>query len=251
MTHGLFVWYELATTDTDAAAAFYGQVIGWTVQPMPELSYAVFTTGETRSAGLMTLPDRLRDLGVPPHWLGYVAVDDVDAYAERFRAEGGEVRHPPTDIPGIGRFAVVADPQGAVLALFKGASDMQPELPMMEPGRVGWHELYTSDWPKAFDFYERLFGWSRAEAIDMGPMGTYQLFSYEGASRGGMMNAPGGMPPHWGFYFVVRGIDQAIERVRAAGGEILHGPQEVPGGAWIIQARDPQGAHFALVSATR
>src|SRR4051794_27417142 len=144
MTHGPFVWYELATTDTDAATAFYTKVVGWTVQPVPELSYAIFMTGETRSAGLMTLPERLRDLGVPPHWLGYVAVDDVDACAERVRAEGGDIRHPPTDIPGIGRFAVVADPQGAVLSLFKGASDMQPDLPMMEPGRVGWHELYTA-----------------------------------------------------------------------------------------------------------
>jgi len=251
VTHGAFVWYELATSDTEAAAAFYTKVVGWTVQPVPEMSYAIFLTGETRSAGLMSLPQHLREAGIPPHWLGYVAVTDVDAYADRVRAAGGDVRHTPTDIPGIGRFAVVADPQGAVFALFKGASEGQPDLPMMEPGRVGWHELYTGDWQKAFAFYEALFGWTRGQAIDMGPMGTYQLFDYAGASRGGMMNAPGGMPAHWGFYLVVQGIDQAIERVRAGGGEILHGPQEVPGGAWIIQGRDPQGAHFALVSATR
>ncbi len=250
MNPGAFVWYDLATTDPTAASRFYENVVGWTAEEVPAMHYTLLKMGETRAAGLMEMPPHLREAGVPPHWSGYVSVADVDAHIERLKQAGGSLKYGPEDIPNVGRFAVVADPQGAVFYLFKGEGE-GPEPGMMDPGRVGWHELRTRDHEAAYGFYSNLFGWERSRAIDMGPMGTYQLFSYAGADRGGLMNAPDGMHPNWLFYFVVQGLDAALERVKAEGGTVLHGPQEVPGGAWILMGRDPQGAHFALVSAKR
>lgn len=156
---------------------------------------------------------------------------------------------PPTDIPTVGRFSVIADPQKAVLALFKwlNAAPGQPPQPDA-PGRVGWHELLAEDWEKAFDFYAALFGWQKAEAMDMGEMGTYQLFSTHGQMIGGMFNKPPTVPaPFWLYYFNVGDIDAAVERVKTGGGQIVNGPMAVPGGGWVIQGIDPQGAMFALL----
>ncbi|MBV8911703.1 MAG: VOC family protein [Acetobacteraceae bacterium] len=121
----------------------------------------------------------------------------------------------------------------------------------MTPGHPGWHELAARDGEAGFGFYSSLFGWTRGEALNMGPVGTYQMFDYGGRTRGGIMTAPEGMPPGWMFYFVVQGIDDAQRRVTDAGGSIMLGPMEVPGGAWILNCRDKQGAAFALVSAGR
>lgn len=251
MTPGAFVWYDLATTDPEAASRFYASVVGWNVEPVPELHYTLLKAGETRAAGLMQLPPHLQEAGVPPHWSGYISVSDVDAMAAQVKQSGGELKFGPEDIPNIGRFAVVVDRDGAPFYLFKGAGAASPEPGVMSPGHVGWHELRARDYEAAFAFYAGLFGWSRGTAFDMGPMGTYQLFGYGGLDRGGMMNAPEGVPPSWLFYFVVSGLDAALLRVQQGGGTVLHGPQEVPGGAWVLLCRDPQGAHFALVSATR
>jgi predicted enzyme related to lactoylglutathione lyase len=251
MSHGAFVWYELTTTDPQAAGAFYHRVIGWEVQAIPEMHYTIFLAGEARAAGMMQLPDQVREAGVPPHWVGYIHVEDVDRYAQQAQAAGATLRHGPDDIPGIGRFAVLTDPDGAPFNLFKPNGDGGPEAPMMTPGHAGWHEKLARDPDAAFNFYAGLFGWTRGQAIDMGPMGTYQIFDYGGQSRGGMMKAPEGAPPNWMFYFVVTGIDDAQRRVTEAGGSVMLGPQEVPGGAWILNCRDPQGAAFALVGMRR
>ncbi|HJQ59950.1 MAG TPA: VOC family protein [Vineibacter sp.] len=247
---GRFVWYELMSTDTDAAKAFYTKVVGWGTQdmPMPGMTYSMFTAGEAPIGGLMALPDEAKKMGAPPHWIGYVAVADVDASAARAKSLGGAVHVPPTDIPEVGRFAVIADPQSASIALFKGSDPGQGPPDQMAAGRVGWHELAAVDWTKAFDFYSALFGWQKADAIDMGPMGTYQLYASGGEVIGGMFNKPPEMPvPAWSYYFNVGPINAAVQRVKAAGGKVLNGPMEVPGGAWIIQGADPQGAMFALV----
>ena len=120
------------------------------------------------------------------------------------------------------------------------------------PGHVGSHELYASDWESAFAFYAGQFGWTKATSVDMGPMGTYQLFAAGGDPIGGMMTKPQSMPsPAWQYYFNVGEIDAAVARVTSNGGQVLHGPHEVPGGSWIVQAMDPQGAMFALVAPRR
>ena len=249
--NGRFVWYELMTTDLAAARAFYGEVVGWQVHDaqMPGHDYWMFTAGETPAAGLMTLPEDARKMGAPPHWMGYVDVADVDATASKVTAHGGTVYVPPTDIPNVGRFSVVADPQGASLALFKSASPDQDQPPQQDgQGRVGWHELYAGDQASALDFYAGLFGWEKKDAMDMGEMGTYQMFGIGDTTLGGMMNKPPTMPmAHWNYYFHVGNIDEAAERVKAGGGQIMHGPQEVPGGDFILMGLDPQGAGFALV----
>ncbi|MFG1395623.1 VOC family protein [Roseixanthobacter pseudopolyaromaticivorans] len=250
-SHGRFVWYELMTPDMDAATAFYGDVVGWGAQKhdMPGMPYTLFTTDVGPVAGLMTLPQDLRDQGVPPNWTGYVHVDDVDATAERSKTLGGALIFAPRDIPGVGRFAVIGDPQGAVISLFKWEDESAHPLPdQMAKGNVGWHELLARDWEAALPFYAELFGWQKDQAVDMGPMGTYQLFGQGGNAFGGMFTKPDAVPmPFWLYYFVVGDIDEAGARVKASGGQVINGPMPVPGGAFILQALDPQGAMFALV----
>jgi uncharacterized protein len=253
--HGSFVWYELMTSDTKAAAAFYHSVIGWDAQDsgMTDRSYTILSLGPTMIGGLMPIPAEARAQGMRPVWMGYIGVDDVDAYATRVTAAGGAVHRPPEDIPGIGRFAVVADPHGAVFILFRGASDQAPAPTVPgTPGRIGWHELHAGDGASAFAFYSGLFGWTRAEAVDMGPMGIYQTFATDTVPVGGMMTRmPDTPPPFWLYYFNVEAIDAAVARAKEGGGKVILDPHQVPGGSWIVQCLDPQGAMFAMVGAKR
>ncbi len=251
---GRFFWYELMTSDPDAARKFYGDVVGWGAMDTGTPGYQLFTVSEGRGvAGLMALPEHVREMGVGPNWTGYIAVDDVDEAVEEIEEEEGKVHRAPFDIPGVIRLAVVADAQGAVFVVAKGLMEnAPPELPQGTPGTVGWHELYAADAAEAFDFYESLFGWTKTEAMDMGPSGVYQMFATGGPTVGGMMNRPEQMPaPAWLFYFNVPALDAAIERLNAGGGKVVVGPIEVPGGLWIVQGIDPQGAHFALVAPKR
>jgi len=216
---------------------------------MSDRSYTLLSVGTTPVGGLMPIPEAARTGGARPGWNGYIAVDDVDAYAKRVKAAGGAVHRPPEDIPGVGRFSVVADPHGATFNLFKGNSDQEsaPAAPGTS-GHVGWHELHAGDGVSAFAFYSGLFGWTKAEAMDMGAMGVYQLFATGDAPCGGMMTKMPQTPaPFWLYYFNVDAVEAAMARVKDAGGQIIHGPMEVPGGSWIAHGLDPQGAIFAMV----
>jgi hypothetical protein len=250
--HGKFFWYDIMTTDTLASQKFYRDVVGWGAQDsgMPDAEYTLLTVNGRPVAGLMPIPEDARKAGVRPTWMGYIAVDDVDRAAARLAQEGGKVHRPPTDVPGVIRFSVVADPQGAGFIIAKGLADDAPqELPVGTAGTVGWRELYALEWKTAFDFYAKMFGWTKAEAIDMGSMGTYQLFATGDDPVGGMMTKPETIPlPYWGYYFNVKGIDATAARVTDRGGRILNGPMQVPGGQWIVQCVDPQGAVFNLVA---
>ncbi|HUI21066.1 MAG TPA: VOC family protein [Methylocella sp.] len=249
-SHGRFVWYELMTTNTEAAKAFYANLVGWGTRDasMPGFTYSLFTVGDTPVTGLMNLPEDARRTGVMPHWVGYVGVDDVDAAVDRTKQLGGVVQVPPMDVPNISRFSVVADPQMATLALVKGLKPGQEKSAALgTPGRVGWHELLAADWEKAFAFYGEVFGWQKANA-QVGAMGTYQQFSAGGETIGGMFTKPPTLPlPFWLYYFNIGNIEAAAKRVEAGGGQILYGPTAVPGGAWIVHCTDPQGAIFALL----
>ena len=250
-----FFWYDVMTTDTKAARQFYCDVVGWNTQDssQPGMEYTIFAANDRGVAGLLPIPAEARSAGVPPMWMGYIAVDDVDEAAKRLEREGGKVHRAPTEVPGIIRFAVVADPQGAGFIIAKGLmADAPPELPPGTPGTVGWHELYAVDGESAFPFYERMFGWTKGDAMDMGPMGKYQLFATGGADVGGIMTKPPVVPvPHWTYYFNVPTIDAAAARVTSGGGRIIHGPSQVPGDLWIVNCLDPQGAGFALVAPSR
>jgi uncharacterized protein len=248
-SHGRFVWYELATTDMEAAKAFYAEVMGWTAQdaPVAGSAYTLFVNRGAPVSGLLGLPEEARRSGLRPSWLGYVGVDDVDEVAERIEALGGAVHVPPTETPNISRFCVAADPQQATFALFKWLdADHEQPAELSTPGRVGWHELLAADWEKAWVFYRALFGWQKVDA-DSSAMGTYHLFSAGGEPIGGMFTKPPAAPvPFWLYYFNVGDIDAAIRRVKACGGTIIEGLIEVPGDRWIVQCADPQGALFAL-----
>lgn len=252
-------WYELGTGDLDAARAFYARVLGWDIEDagMKDFTYLLARSGSDMVAGMMSL--EAQEFAPPPNWLIYFAVDNCDRTAEAIAAAGGKVTRGPAEIPGTGRFAIAADPQGAVFGI------LQPDMTGMSPEDVAradrgegafdqrkaahgnWHELMSSDPAAGFSFYAGLFGWTRGEAMDMGPMGTYQLFRHKGADIGAMTGLGNAPMPMWLPYFGANGIVAAISRVAASGGAVAHGPVEVPGGAFIAVCTDPQGAWFALV----
>lgn len=254
-----FIWYDLMTTDAEAAKAFYQDVVGWKAQDAghPDVAYTLLGIEgyESHVCGLMQLTEDMCAQNIPPHWMGYVDVEDVDAKAAEFKAAGGNVLMEPHDIQGVGRFAVVSDPQGAAISVF---TPIPPEGGMPEfpprgtPGTAAWRELYTSDPEAAVTFYGKMFGWKPSQEVDMGPMGKYHLFAGDSDDLGGMMRMPDGMPtPAWSYYFQVDGLNAAIERVKAGGGQLLNGPMDVPDGAVVAQFLDPQGAYFCLVSMKR
>jgi predicted enzyme related to lactoylglutathione lyase len=248
-SHGRFVGYELTTTDAAAARTFYGKVMEWGTRDvsMPGMPYALFTSGEAVVGGLLALTEESRKIGATPRWLGYVGVTDVDAAAEQVRRLGGAVHIPPTEVPGISRLSVVSDPQMATFVLSKRLDRPQELLGYVgSPGSVGWHELISSDPDKAFAFYRDLFGWEKGEAA-VDPMNTYQWFSLGGQTIGGMFTKSPTVPvAFWLYYFNVGDVDATARRVKTAGGRILEGPIELPGGIRIAQCTDPQGAMFAL-----
>jgi predicted enzyme related to lactoylglutathione lyase len=244
-----FIWYELMTTDVEAAKAFYGAVIGWTADPIGTEAnpYDRWAIDGTSIAGLMPLPEAAAVNGARPAWLGYLHVPDVDTKCADILAAGGTTHMPATDFPGVGRIAMLADPQGAAFYMIAPLGEGQSQS--FAPGKIGhggWNELHASDWETAFAFYATHFGWRQTDLMDMGPMGKYLLFSAGEHALGGMVNGPTPAPPHWLYYFCVDDITAGTARVTEAGGSILAGPMEVPG-TWVVTAADPQGAVFARV----
>jgi predicted enzyme related to lactoylglutathione lyase len=243
---GRFVWHELLTTDTAAAAAFYPKVVPWRTQPSNMPGYTIFMAGGLQVGGLMALP---ADSGAA-HWLMYVGTASVDATVAQAQGLGARVCKEASDIPNVGRFAVLADPQGATFAVFTPAGGPAPQTPPQ--GAFSWHELQTTDVGGALHFYGELFGWTKGASHDMGAMGTYQLFEHGGAGVGGMCNTQGpSTPPSWLSYVHVADAARTVAAAKSAGGRLLHGPVEVPGGSWIALFLDPQGGAFAVQEAPR
>ena len=255
---GMPIWYELQTTDVEAAKRFYGPITGWTTTAFPSpgggMDYTVWNMDETGIGGLASPPP---GMPVPSGWLAYFHVADVDAKAAEVMAAGGAVTMPATDIPGVGRIALVGDPQGVPFYLMRP----DPSMPDVEntsfsetlPGRAAWNELVTSDQSAALPFYTKLFGWRSTEAMPMGEMGDYTFLDGPGAVRlGAMMNrASPEQPLRWSFYFKVPDADRAAEQVKAGGGQVVAGPMEVPGGQRVVMTIDPQGAAVGFVSGDR
>ena len=265
--HGDFIWYELLTTDADGARDFYGKVIGWDIEtgPSGDIDYRMISTANGPVAGLMPLTPDMIAGGAHPAWLGYVGVEDVDAMVQSYRDGSGKVHAGPRDIPGVGRFALLSDPQGAMLYV------MRPTPPADNPdaarlsfsydtpriGHCAWNELMTSDPGAALHFHAQRFGWVKDGGMDMGPLGEYSFLRHTGhgapGEGKGMIGAvmpmmPSGAPgPVWTYYFRVPDIDGAVAAIDANGGAVLRPPTEIPGGDFSMIARDPQGASFALV----
>jgi uncharacterized protein len=258
-SHGDFIWYELMTSDADAAQAFYGGLIGWTFKDSgnPDMDYRLFSAGATEVGGVMPLTPEMLSGGAHPAWIGYIGVDNVDATADAIKATGGSIHMEPWDVPGVGRLCMVADPQGALFYLMKGLSD-DPEhastsfakyAPMV--GHCAWNELASSDPEAAKAFYGEQFGWVKGGELDMGPMGKYEFIMTSGERPygvGAVMPLMPGMPMSmWTYYFRVPDIDKAVEYTKANGGQILQEPMEIPGGEFSFNAMDPQEAAFGLV----
>jgi predicted enzyme related to lactoylglutathione lyase len=243
------VWYELMTTDTAAAEKFYKNVVGWNSAPFEGSPnpYTVFKrSGEVQVAGLMKRPE---GMNMPPFWSMYVAVPKLEEAVAHIKRLGGSELSGLIEVPTVGRMQMMKDPQGAAFYIIQPAPREERPETAPEVGEGSWHELMTTDAEAAMKFYTEVFGWQPSEVMDMGPMGKYYMFNRPIGMIGGMMNKAPEMaqvPPYWGIYFRVSDINAAVERIKANGGQILNGPMEVPGGDWIVNATDPQGALFSL-----
>lgn len=262
--HGNPCWYELGTSDLKGAGAFYSKILGWNVADsgMEGFDYHLARMGDAMVAGMMS--NAGQEGAPPPNWVIYFAVDDCDKTAADIKAAGGQVYKEPADIPNTGRFAVVADPQGAVFGILQpDMSQMTPEeiaeadknnaFDQQKAGHGNWNELMTPDPEGAFAFYSKLFGWTNGRAVDMGGMGEgpgdiYQLIQRNGQDIGAIQPHVNSPMPAWLPYFGVDGsVGAKIEAIKSAGGQVHFGPGEVPGPAWIAIGADPQGAAFAIV----
>lgn len=254
---GAFIWYELMTTDADAAGRFYSAVVpGWRLgERMPgDVDYRGIERSDGGNAGgVLQLDDSMRTQGARPTWLGYINVDDVDDSVRSIEQAGGKALMPAFDVPNVGRIAMVSDPQGAPFYVMtpippEGTEDKRSDVfsPHAEQ-RVSWNELSTSDPVAARKFYTGQFGWSADEFMDMGEMGEYRFIERDGTRIGALCGVMPGQAPQWRYYIRVPSIAASAEAVRAGGGTVAMGPHEVPGGDHIIIGIDPHGAAFALV----
>ncbi len=246
---GRFLWYDLFTTEPDAAVEFYTAVTGWGTETWDGAGkpYTMWTGGGGPLGGVTALPPQAAASGAPPHWIAYVGVADTDAAVARAQELGGSLLYGPEDIPTVGRFAMLRDPQGAAFSVFTPAHPMPaPEGPP-PPGHFSWHELATTDVADALAFYGDLFGWEKQETHDMGEMGIYQIYGRGGVPLGGIYVRPPEIPVSaWIFYVRTTALDAAAARAAELGGRVIAGPMEVPGGDRIAICHDPQGGVFAL-----
>lgn len=240
---GRFTWHELMTPDEDAARDFYPKITGWgtSVWEEGEEPYEMWMNGEVPVGGLMDLPAP----DVPPCWLAYLSTPDLDATLDRVRSGGGTVLNQMA-VPEVGRFAVLSDPQGGVVAVLEPAGETAGHDGVPELGEFSWHELSTSDADAAWAFYSEVFGWHETSRMDMGEMGFYQIFGRGAHPIGGIFNGPPGTPAGWLLYVRVPDVHAAAETVKAAGGQVMNGPMEVPSGDFVAHCMDPQGVAFAL-----
>jgi predicted enzyme related to lactoylglutathione lyase len=253
---GDFIWYELITSDIAGAKSFYDAVIGWNIADKSDFpnDYRMIGRSDGKFAGgAMQITDDMAQHGAKPTWLGYILVADVDRSVASIEQAGGKTYMPAFDIPGVGRVAMVADPQGAPFYVMKPLppeGDPNAKSDVFSPDgeqRVGWNELSTSDPAAARRFYGDQFGWTSDEFMPMGEQGEYRFFDHQGQRIGAVAGAMDGQQSHWRFYFRVPSIATAKQTAEAKGGKIVMGPMEVPGGDYIVIGIDPQGAEFALV----
>lgn len=253
--HGQFCWYDLITTDPAAAKRYYPALFNWKVESFPFSSpdqpYDMWSVNGNTLGGVGKLSEQMRAKGLESHWMPSVHVNNIDETASKAMSLGGRVMAGPMDIPETGRYAVLTDPQGAMIAIFEAIGPFGGFDGTAQMGRPSWHELMTTDYKRAFEFYSALFGWEKIEEVDMGPLGMYFEYGMKGKMFGGMYNRTpemGGMHPFWLPYFHVKDVETSTAAATRAGGVVQTGPMKVPGGSWIVVMGDPQGAAFAMHS---
>lgn len=245
---GRFVWHDLLTPDPAAAVPFYTRLLGWgtelwSMEGTPP--YTMWTVDAAAIGGVMAMP---AGVDAPAHWLSYLCVGDTDAAARQVTALGGAVLREPSAIATVGRFAVVADPQGAAFALFTPTGSTPGHEGPARVGEVSWHELATPDQHAAAQFYAEVAGWTPGDAHDVGAMGTYRILERHGVPFGGICRRPDHAPARaaWTIYVRVASVRAVAERAAALGGTVTHGPADVPGGARVAGCCDPTGASFVM-----
>lgn len=235
---GRIVWHDHLSDDAGRARRFYEELVGWKVEVWKpgEMDYPMIMAGEQGHGGFGPAQ------GAPPHWLGHVAVDDVDAAAARVEEAGGSILAPPMDVPGVGRMVVVADPQGAAVSLYTSAGGWTPS-----EGLFVWDELLTTDVEDAKRFYAEVVGWT-PEGQDMGDGVVYTLFNSGGESRAGAFTLPegSGAPPHWLTYLGTDDVDATAARAAELGATVHMGPMDVQEVGRLAVLQDPLGAYFGL-----
>ena len=245
---GRFVWHDLMTSDGPAAIAFYTALYGWTTRTLPMGEFGDYTmlhAGEQAIGGIV--PMRPADDNPPSHWIGYATVPSVDAACAAVEGLGGSVQVPPTDIPDVGRFAVVADPTGATISPFTAPDGAA--APADEPDAFGvfcWDELMSPDPEASTRFHAGLFGW-RWESMDMGPLGVYHLAHRGPVPAAGLMRLPdeaqaGGARSHWLPYVHVPDVDASYARATELGARPMVSPRDIPGIGRFAVFMDPTGA---------
>jgi predicted enzyme related to lactoylglutathione lyase len=243
---GRFAWHELHTTDRARAQKFYAQLVGWEIKEFPMGPGEVYAMCLLNGKDIGGITKSKETADVPPHWLAYIAVDNVDASAAKATELRAKVLNPPMDIPNAGRFAVVADPQGAVFALYKHNKPYDPEPQTPPVGSFCWDELMTSDPEAAAKFYAALFGYS-IESSDMGPMGTYRVLKRGDRQTGGIMKMPPMVPrPYWLPYLAVKDVAASTRQAKELGAQVHMQPTDIPKVGRFSALADPTGAAIAL-----
>ena len=251
---GTFCWVELGTTDSAAARNFYTQLFGWDYEdhPMgPDGVYTMLRLGGKEVGALYELRPDMKAQGIPPHWLSYVSIADVDETAEKAKAEGGTLLQAPFDVMTVGRMAIVQDPTGAVFALWQAREHKGAQL-YNAPGSFCWNELATSDTQKAGDFYSSLFGWTK-EKMPSSPV-EYTIFKNGDRSAGGMYKITpemGPIPPHWLVYFAVDDCDAKVDKAKELGATVMKPAEDIPPVGRFAILIDPQGAPFSIIKLER
>jgi hypothetical protein len=242
---GKVVWHDLTTNDTERAAAFYGELLGWEVRSreVGGTTHRFFHAGEEGLGCLVKQDPKDR---MPPHWVAYVQVDDLSAAVKRAQRGGGSAPVPRMPISDKDEFAVLRDPLGAVIAAYVCRQPLPPDYPKQGPGMFCWEELLTTDPQRMVRFYGELFGWGH-EPVQM-PMGTYHLLKRGDTPVAGVMQMPPGVasPPHWLSYVAVTDVDQTAAKAVKLGAAQHVPPTDVPGIGRFSVHSDLQGAPFAL-----
>lgn len=247
---GKFVWHDLMTNDVDKAVSYYTDLLGWEIKEV-EMGgglgkYKMAHVGDTAQGGVVELGPEHQ---IPNHWISYVTVDDVDAACAKAVELGGQAPVPATDIPGVGRFAVILDPSGAAVSPYKpetwAGEGAQPQV-----GMFCWHELLAVDPEGEGKFFSEIFGW-RTEEVPMGDSGTYTLLKRLDTSKdaGGMMRRPGDdpSPSSWLPYICVESADATARKTEELGGKVWVQPTDIPNVGRFTVTSDPTGAFIAFL----
>jgi predicted enzyme related to lactoylglutathione lyase len=242
-------WVELATPDTDAAAEFYGELMGWSAtEPGSEETggYRMFQQDGKNIAGLM---GHMQE-GQPTAWASYVSVADADDTAAKVKAAGGSVVVEPMDVMDIGRMAFFSDPTGAVFGVWQPKTFTGADL-VNEPNSLCWNEVMTRDADTDKAFYPAVFGWAASRPSFEGAPESYIVWELDGKPVGGMMQMsdeyfPAEIPPHWGVCFAVADCDGTVAKARELGATVTNGPVDMPIGRFAGFI-DPQGASFTVM----